>query len=121
MSYVYNRKTWETGEVIYAVDLNNMEEGIEKANLAASRSPEHTHGNITYDGKIGSTADLPVFTGTDGNVVVIDVATARRILGIPDTDDEVLETGTTPVSGAAVAAYVAAKIAEITNYEEVQF
>lgn len=29
---------------------------------------EHDHGNITNDGKIGATPDLPVFTGADGTV-----------------------------------------------------
>lgn len=28
----------------------------------------HTHGNITNDGKIGSTANLPIITGTNGSL-----------------------------------------------------
>uniref|UniRef100_UPI0025D0AA9F pyocin knob domain-containing protein n=1 Tax=uncultured Methanobrevibacter sp. TaxID=253161 RepID=UPI0025D0AA9F len=37
------------------------------ARLSDSRTPKnHTHGNLSNDGKIGSTANLPVITGTGG-------------------------------------------------------
>lgn len=42
----------------------------------------HAHGNITTDGKIGESANLPVFTGAGGAVTAIDAATARAHLGM---------------------------------------
>ena len=44
----------------------------------------HTHGNLTNDGKIGATADLPVFTGTSGAVNTKSIADAKTLLGISD-------------------------------------
>ena len=39
------------------------------ARLSNARTPtSHTHGNLTNDGKIGSTANLPLITGTGGAV-----------------------------------------------------
>lgn len=38
-------------------------------NIPASFAPSsHTHGNLTNDGKIGTTANVPLITGTDGTV-----------------------------------------------------
>lgn len=45
----------------------------------------HAHGNITNDGKIGSTADLPVFTTTAGAVSTKSIADAKTLLGIPSS------------------------------------
>ena len=42
----------------------------------------HTHGNITNDGKIGSTADLMVCTTTAGAVATKTVADTKTLLGI---------------------------------------
>lgn len=42
----------------------------------------HKHGNITTDGKIGSTANLPVFTGSSGKLTTVSAATARSNLGM---------------------------------------
>lgn len=42
----------------------------------------HAHGNITTDGKIGSTANLPVFTGSGGKLTTVSAATARSNLGM---------------------------------------
>ncbi len=44
----------------------------------------HSHGNIDNDGKIGSTADLPLFTGADGLIAAISAASARTKLGLGD-------------------------------------
>ena len=43
---------------------------------------EHTHGNLTSDGKIGTTANLPVFTGSGGTIEALDPAVARENLGM---------------------------------------
>ena len=51
------------------------------SDIGASAST-HTHGNITNDGKIGSTADLPVFTTTAGAVTTKTIADAKTLLGI---------------------------------------
>lgn len=42
----------------------------------------HTHGNITADGTIGNTSDLPLFTGANGSVEVVSPETARSKLGM---------------------------------------
>lgn len=42
----------------------------------------HTHGNITADGKIGTTANLPIFTGSGGKMEAVTAATARSRLGL---------------------------------------
>lgn len=39
----------------------------------------------------------------------------------PTVDNDVAADGTNAVSGAAVAAYVAAQLAKIPNFEEVEF
>ena len=43
---------------------------------------QHTHGNITADGKIGTTANLPIFTGTGGKMEAVSAANARVKLGM---------------------------------------
>jgi hypothetical protein len=83
---------------------------------------DHGHGRISKDGRIGDEANLPLFTGLDGEVITVDVPTARSLLGIPDDEDveievdnEVTADGTKPVSGAAVAAYALPKSAIVTT------
>ncbi len=40
----------------------------------------HSHGNMTNDGKIGTAASLPVFTGDGGKLETKDAASARNAL-----------------------------------------
>ncbi|SBV94448.1 hypothetical protein KL86CLO1_10515 [uncultured Eubacteriales bacterium] len=47
----------------------------------------HTHGSLTNDGKIGATADLPIFTGTGGALATKTAAAARTALGVPSVAD----------------------------------
>lgn len=42
----------------------------------------HTHGNVTNDGKIGTTADLLIFTGSGGALISKTIADAKTLLGI---------------------------------------
>lgn len=42
----------------------------------------HTHGNITSDGKIGTTANLPIFTGANGKLEALSLENARSKLGM---------------------------------------
>lgn len=42
----------------------------------------HTHGNITTDGKIGTTANRAIFTGTGGKLTAVSAADAREKLGM---------------------------------------
>lgn len=42
----------------------------------------HTHGNITADGKVGTTDGLMLITGTDGTVTAIPAEEARSKLGM---------------------------------------
>jgi hypothetical protein len=56
-----------TGAVTLAVtDVANAVSDTD-ARLSDSRTPtSHTHGNLSNDGKIGTTANLPLITGTNG-------------------------------------------------------
>lgn len=89
-------------------------------------SDEHNHGNLSTDGKIGSTANLPVFTGTGGAVTTKTASAARSALGLhavaasgsyndltnkPTVDSAISETSNNAVSGKAVADYAMAKSA----------
>ena len=50
----------------------------------------HAHGNITNDGKIGTTSDLFVVTGASGALTTADAAAGRTLLGaIGDSFDTV--------------------------------
>jgi hypothetical protein len=51
------------------------------ARLSDARTPtSHTHGNLTDDGKLGTTAGLPVVTTTDGAVTTLALGTAGQAL-----------------------------------------
>jgi hypothetical protein len=105
----------------------------EKYTWNSKASGTHTHGNITNDGKIGSTADLAVVTGTSGAVTTTDLTTASpsvpssgttTSLSFIDTvsqdskgkisatkkivlvDSTYSSTGTNPVNGKAIAAAI---------------
>jgi len=47
-------------------------------------SSTHVHGNITNDGKIGSTADLVVVTTSDGLIITMSASDVRTLLGLGD-------------------------------------
>lgn len=103
----------------------------EKYTWNSKASGTHTHGNITNDGKIGSTAELAVVTGTSGAVTTTDLTTASpsvpssgtttslefidtvsqdskgKITATKKTvlvDSTYSATGTNPVNGNAIAA-----------------
>ena len=109
----------------------------------SARTPtSHTHGNITNDGKVGSTADLALVTGTSGAVTTADLTTAAPTVPTTGTT-EALEfidsvsqdskgkitatkkkvkivstysgTGTDPVNGTAVKAAIDALDATETS------
>lgn len=63
--------------------------GYTNSSFSAS---SHVHGNITNDGKVGSIADLPVFTGTDGIVETKTAANARTALGLGDAATKTVGT-----------------------------
>ena len=100
---------------------------------ASRASASHTHGSITNDGKIGSTADLAVVTGTSGAVTTADLTTASPTVPTGGTttsiefidtvdqdskgkisatkkavtvDSTYSSTGTNPVNGKAIAAAI---------------
>ena len=62
----------------------------------------HTHGNITNDGKIGTTADLGIVTGTGGTVTAKDFTKASPTTG-PDTTTEFISTVAQGSDGAISA------------------
>jgi hypothetical protein len=52
-------------------------------NKPATFTPSsHTHGNITNDGKVGSTSGLPVVTTTAGAVTTLALGTANQVLRV---------------------------------------
>lgn len=83
----------------------------------------HSHGQISSDGKIGNLSGMPVFTGVDGELTAVDLASAKAILGVGDieVDDKVTTEGMNPVNGAAVVDYVDSRMAAIVSLEEVAF
>lgn len=62
----------------------NNPHGVTAAQIGAAQEI-HTHGSITVDGKLGSTANLPVFTSTSGVLATKTVAAARSTLGLGNT------------------------------------
>ena len=66
-----------TEPALNATNQNHAEQGIANAALA-----DHVHGNITTDGKIGSTANLPVVTRASGAVGTVTVAAMKTLLGV---------------------------------------
>ena len=55
----------------------------------------HTHGNLTNDGKIGSTADLPVFTTTGGALATKTIEDAKTLLGVGGFKPRIVATAPT--------------------------
>jgi hypothetical protein len=68
-----------------------------------SRTPtSHTHGNLTNDGKIGTTANLPLKTGTNG---IVEAGSFSNVAGsFCAGDDARLSDARTPSSTLAHAA-----------------
>ena len=56
---------------------------VNKATISGVKPAAHTHGNITDDGKIGSTAGLAIVTTTEGTLAAVDlkVSTASSTSG----------------------------------------
>ena len=70
-------------EVNVNADWNASSGDAQILNKPTAMTPSsHAHGNITNDGKIGSTADLPVFTTTAGALATKTIADAKTLLGI---------------------------------------
>ena len=46
----------------------------------------HNHGNITNRGAVGSTPNLPIFTGTSGLLETKSIEDAQRLLGVAQPD-----------------------------------
>ncbi len=63
----------------HAADKQNPH-GVTAAQVGAAAA-SHKHGNLTSDGKLGSTANLPVFTGTGGLAQAEAVLSAAAKLG----------------------------------------
>lgn len=56
-------------------------EGVTLEDMGAAKD-DHVHGNITTDGKIGTTAGCIVTTATDGEIVASHAEEARNKLGL---------------------------------------
>ena len=70
-----------------AEDPDNCREALNLGDMATEPSSNfstvsHTHGNITSDGKVGSTSGLPVVTTTAGAVTTLALGTAGQVLQV---------------------------------------
>lgn len=76
--------------------------------LSDARTPtSHTHGNITNDGKIGTTSGLPVVTTTSGTLTTLPLGTAGQAL--------VVNSGATALEFAAPAAGIGGTVGTVDN------
>ena len=67
------------------------------SNIPASFTPaSHSHGNVTNDGKVGTTANKPLITGTDGVVQAGSFGTAANTFC--EGNDSRLSDARTPVA-----------------------
>lgn len=128
-----NRNNKVTAWSETTTDAHYPSEKLVKSSLDGKASSTHTHGNITNDGKIGSTANLVVVTGTSGVVTAADLTTASPTVPTSGTttslefidtvaqdskgkisatkkavpvDSTYSSTGTNPVNGKAIAAAI---------------
>ena len=128
-----NRNNKVTAWSETTTDVHYPSEKLVKSSLDGKASSTHTHGNITNDGKIGSTANLAVVTGTSGAVTTADLTTASPTVPTSGTttslefidtvaqdskgkiratkkavpvDSTYSSTGTNPVNGKAIAAAI---------------
>lgn len=128
-----NRNNKVTAWSATTTDAHYPSEKLVKSSLDGKASSTHTHGNITNDGKIGSTANLAVVTGTSGVVTTADLTTASPTVPTGGTstslefidtvaqdskgkisatkkavpvDSTYSSTGTNPVNGKAIAAAI---------------
>lgn len=79
-AYVPKTFTNGSGEPLSADNLNHIEQGIK---TVTDEVNAHTHGSITRDGKIGTTANLPVVTGTGGALETKPIADMKTLLNVP--------------------------------------
>jgi hypothetical protein len=89
-----------TGAVTLAVaDVANAVSDTD-ARLTDARTPaSHTHGNLTNDGKVGTTANLPLKTGTNGVIEAGSFGTAAG--SFCEGNDARLSDARTPTSHAS--------------------
>ena len=64
--------------------------------IAGKASASHTHGNITNDGKVGTTANLPLITGTGGAITAGAFGTSANTFC--EGNDSRLSDARTPLS-----------------------
>lgn len=101
MAYI-GKTNWQNNEIVEASDMNRIEQGILDVDADLS---SHTHGNITNDGKIGSTADQFILTGSGGALTAVATATAIVKLGAASktgADSQYFNIGQDIAGGEAV-------------------
>ena len=59
----------QASKIYVAQDTNKIYRYSGSTYVEISPLEAHTHGNITNDGRVGTTADKPLITGTGGAVV----------------------------------------------------
>ena len=95
----------ETGYSVYTAGIASAVDWSGVSNIPSTFTPSsHTHGNITNDGKIGTTATLPIITGTDG---VLQVGSFGTTIGtFCEGNDSRLSDSRTPLSHTHTASDV---------------
>lgn len=71
--------TEQLNSYLKTADFDGFATHVEETFLTFSLA-DHIHGDITNDGRIGTEADLPLFTGTNGHIEVKSADEARYLL-----------------------------------------
>lgn len=71
--------TEQLNSYLKTADFDGFATHVEETFLTFSLK-DHIHGDITNDGRIGTEADLPLFTGTNGHIEVKSADEARYLL-----------------------------------------
>ncbi len=96
---------------VYDTDDDGVVDDAEKLGgqlPSAYAAAAHAHGGLTADGRLGTAADLPVFTATAGAVATKTAADARAALDARRNTAVVTDTSTT---------YTIATLADNTRYD----
>lgn len=91
----YNKTTWETGDIITAEKLNNLESGVENANIVDVTS---------VDGNLSMTFEEIQSVCAAGKLVRFVRHTSEEAVGVEATDIGLI-TGLTIDNGAYIVAF----------------
>ena len=76
---IHQQRLNDPEAVTGTLPVGNLPIGTTSSDVAAG---DHTHGNLTNDGKVGSTSGLPLVTTTAGAVTTLALGTAGQVLTV---------------------------------------